>query len=59
MDFSKLPFNTQKCYTTAKARDGCDIYIPVMSRDERVIAAKKKELKDYLDNQNHQPLQVS
>ena len=58
MDFNKLPLNTQKCYTMCKSSDGCEIYIPVMSRDSRVIATKKDELQSYLDSQPNNPLKV-
>ena len=56
MNFSKLPLNTQKSYCMVKDESGCEIYIPVDSRDNGIIEFKKKVLKKYLDIQPEPPL---
>ena len=51
MDFSKLPYNTQRAYVSAVSEDGCKIYIPVMTRDELYMKLKRDQLKTFLNNQ--------
>jgi hypothetical protein len=61
--FDRLPLNRLKMYTRATAPDGCVVYIPVASRDEKIAKAwqtlLQKELNsrqpDYTPPQTPQP----
>ena len=50
-DFERLPLNTQRSYTMQVDKSGCEVYIPVDSRDSLVISACKKALNSFLKNQ--------
>ena len=51
MNFNKLPLNTQRTYTMEKDKSGCEVYIPVINRDNDVIDIAKKKLFNFLKNQ--------
>ena len=50
-DFKTLPLNTQRAYTMCMDKSGCEIYIPVIVRDDKVIAEAKKGLLAFLIGQ--------
>ena len=47
--FKDLPLNTSSIYVMEVAKSGCKIYIPVAKEEQYV--AKKKQLRNFLDNQ--------
>ena len=44
-----VPLNTGGVYVFAKTKSGCEIIMPVDSRDDKVIHEKKDALQRYLD----------
>ena len=50
-----LPLNTKRCYVAGVAHGGAQIYIPVDSRDDGVLAHKRDELQAWLDAQPQPP----
>ena len=55
--FDDVPLNTQRAYVKAKATNGCEIYMPVDSQDDRDLISQKNHLQSWLNN--HQfPLQA-
>ena len=43
-----VPLNTQQSYVMAKTNNGCEVYMPVDSRDNVIVNGKKRELAEYL-----------
>jgi len=46
-----VPLNTKQVYVSCMTIDGCQIYIPVDSYNDKEIDNKLKQLQDYLANQ--------
>ena len=59
MNFPKIPFNTNRCFTMAKDKSGCEIYIPVATRDSETIESKKEELQQFLATQPEPELEIA
>lgn len=50
-DPKKLLLNTQRAYTMAMDKSGCEIYIPCIVRDMEVINEAQNGLREFLNNQ--------
>lgn len=48
--FEKLPYNTQRSYVAAKTPCGCEVFVPVNSKDTVVLAEALGELKQQLSD---------
>ena len=46
-----VPLNTKKVYVRAICKSGCEVYFPVDSYNDEVIASRKASFQEYLDNQ--------
>ena len=46
-----VPLNTKKVYVRGLTNDGCEIYMPVDSHDDKVIDQVKEDLQKQLDCQ--------
>jgi hypothetical protein len=55
--FNNLPLNTLNVFAMATAPDGCQVYIPVNSTDQKVIEGHKRALQIELNARqpNYQP----
>lgn len=51
MDFGNLPLNTKRSYVAARDPSGCEIYIPVDSRNLDIMQSKRFELIAFLNSQ--------
>jgi hypothetical protein len=54
--FDNLPLNTKQSYTMGTAKGGCEIYIPVDSRELSVIHSVRDRLKAWLLTQPDPPV---
>ena len=56
---NNLPLNTKLVYVRGIAKSGCEIYMPVDSRVDDIIHAKKVQLQLWLDNQPDLPKEAA
>ena len=56
-DFKDLPLNFKRSYTMEVDKSGCEVYIPIDSKEPEVISACKKALNSFLKNQP-EPVQI-
>lgn len=47
-----VPLNTQRLYIRGTTKDGCEVYVPVDTRDSVEADKKQADLQTFLDNQN-------
>jgi len=52
---NNVPYNTQRVFIMAKTLDGCEIYMPVDSRNDAYITQQKIKLQNWLDTQYKVP----
>lgn len=46
--FKNVPFNRKQSFVMGLSKEGTEIYLPVDSNDDDVLAGKRKELQEFL-----------